>query len=288
MFALPLERTDPIALADWLEVHAATASDRNASAGDLERALARETEADDRERAEATCQATMTELEGRVASAGDRYPFEVAGNLLRCTRDPVSAVPYFLCLCLAFFDWEAKKLKKVKPEQLFERLCTVAAAAFISGDAVKFSTPRSDLPGGFAKAVASLCERLGECRWQEQPTLNKQDDHLDVVAWRHFPDRREGKLVMLGQCASGRNWRSKTQELQPEAFFQKWMAPVPVSRTIRAFFTPHRVPREQWRMHSADGGILFDRCRLAYCINPTLNFPDKPAMQRWLGIMLGR
>jgi hypothetical protein len=136
--------------------------------------------------------------------------------------------------------------------------------------------------------VTALCiEHIGEGQtFREQPVGSTKDSHLDVVAWRDSPDRLPGKLLLFGACASGSDWHEKVFELNPDSFCQKWMAEQPVS-FVKAFFIPHRIHLKDWKHHSWDGGIIFDRCRIAFWAMNGHNRIDYPEYQLWTKSVLG-
>jgi len=84
-----------------------------------------------------------------------------------------------------------------------------------------------------------------------------------VVVWRPFPDGRAGQVIGFGQCATGRGWGAKLQELQPRAFGDLWLREPLAVEPFRLFFVPFRVDPARWEEASFSGGVLFDRCRIA-------------------------
>jgi hypothetical protein len=99
---------------------------------------------------------------------------------------------------------------------------------------------------------------------KNRPTRrNQKDGKLDLAVWRSFPDGRQGKLLGFAQCATGRNWPSKLTEMQPRNFCVKWMHEYPAVDPVRLFFLPFRIERQRWYDDSVEGGLLFDRCRIA-------------------------
>ncbi|MGH9429871.1 MAG: hypothetical protein ACRD2L_26605, partial [Terriglobia bacterium] len=165
----------------------------------------------------------------------------------------------------------------------FEDLSCVAAQNFVGGEVVRFASPRSFLPGQFSKAVDAVCRLIKEGQgFRGQATLSRQDDTLDVVAWRHFKDELSGKLVLFGQCASGRNWEGKAGELSPRVFCESWMIEKPPSPVLKAFFIPHRVDPLRWDFINRRAGIVFDRCRIAYWASLTSErLLQEAAMINW-------
>lgn len=296
MLELPFP-TDAIKLADWLELHALAAEDSNASVGDLERVLGREaSDTSDHEAPYRLAREAVAEMARRTIAAGNSYPFELAGNLVTARADAQTACrPYVLMLCLSYFGWTAKKNSPYKPRRWFEEMGQIAADAFMAGESALLSPPRTLLPGPFRAAIDHLCTLIKEGGgWKPQPAgwnrrgagLAPQDDAVDVVAWRHFPDQLPGKLVLFGQCASGDNWSTKLTDLQPDAFCGQWMREVPPSKVIRAMFIPHRVPLERWEYSNRYGGILFDRCRIAHLIPTGAALPGGARLPQWCSSLI--
>jgi hypothetical protein len=209
-------------------------------------------------------------VEERARSCGENtraYPFELGESFLRLRQDGSHSVYVFLLLLSA-------KMAQAQPSKeaisLFEELAAAAAANYFGapqagvGSAV-FGFPRRMMARQFPKALDELCKKMGEgVGHADRPRTKAQKDaKLDVVAWRHFADGRVGKLIAFGQCATGANWRGKLTELQPKNFIRLWMREAPVVEPLRMFFTPERVEEGLWLESAVNGGILFDRCRIA-------------------------
>lgn len=268
MFKLPINCEDIIALADWLELFALGSGDGNSSAGDVFNALQI---AVGKDKARVLSLEVMAEIEERVKATNDAYPFELRYNRVLQSKDRLTDyTAYIFCLLLSYFGWEQVRGAPIDPRLLFESLSCVAAKQYFQGEVCLFGTSRRSAGVmAFRDAVDLLSRRLGEGQGiRPGCTLHKKDDHVDLVVWRHFQDRRESKLVIFGQCATGRNWPDKISELQPDAFWNHWMLEGQVSPLGRSFFIPHRIPeqgdRESWKYNARYAGIMFDRCRVAY------------------------
>ena len=85
---------------------------------------------------------------------------------------------------------------------------------------------------------------------------------MDIVAWLPI-DKRSGKLLLFGACATGQNWIEKLTELQPETFCRYYMRENVEPPPAKAFFTSSIVPNESWGIYSGRAGVLFDRCRVS-------------------------
>ncbi len=260
--ALPSDITDPIILADWLELLALTAADGNSSHGDLQRALNRL----GAENVDTVCTDTMRELNRRAEAAGDNYPFTFSGTLLNSRGDWRLFTPYVFCLLLSYCDDHKKRIKGLPHEVMFEQLSCLAAKRYIGGDVLRFGSPRDKLPSGFLNALIHVCGAVGEwnCAGVGR-TLQRKDGGLDLVAWKHFPDRQIGKLILFGHCASGKNWNEKINELQPSDFCTHWLGGER-SPIVKSFFIPHRLSPELFEYQAISAKLFFDRCRIAYWV----------------------
>lgn len=267
MLDLPYDDlTDPLRLADWLELHALLSPDRNSSRGDLEGALrtASHSEIDDYTKIELKVLEVFDELEQRAKATGEAYPFDLDfRGVIRLKSSSWEAFPvYVFCLCLSYYPLRETR---VGPK-LFEQTSCLAARGYLRGDAVAFGSPRTDLPSSFPDAVTEVCKLIGEgVEYREQPSLASQDDTLDLVAWKDFADRWPSKVIMFGQCGAGRNWSEKLGDLQPDVFWRQWMRDGYVSPDpLKSFFTPYRIKQRLWDHCARKAGVLFDRCRVAY------------------------
>ena len=65
----------------------------------------------------------------------------------------------------------------------------------------------------------------------------EKDAGIDVIAWNDFRDGRPGKLVMLGQVASGRDWTEKSVKNETDRFFD-WFSQPPTKHFIPSIFIP--------------------------------------------------
>ncbi len=284
--APPISVTDSSeSLADWVEVKTLWDPDGNGSQVELKKSLqmsgttdALDDEDESTSRVEAwedPCEAAVegafSEIEDRYhacGSGGGAYPFAVSREFVARDGHTHESVYAFLLL-LSRFGHSAGP-KGLHGEQLFEDLCACAAEAYLGGEhsGVKsyvFGFPRRLAPSGFRPALDDLCGALGEGGGsRERPqTASQKDAGLDIVAWRSFEDERAGKLIAFGQCATGSNWKDKLVDLQPTDWCTLWMQDRPAVYPIRLFFVPHRVSHRDWFFRCVQGGILFDRCRIA-------------------------
>jgi hypothetical protein len=252
----------PEDLADWLELTAIQAANKNGSAGDLERELKRLGKSGTEE----LIGNTFTEIDRREKSAGkDAYPFERKDTSIEMKAGNYPA--YIFCLALSYCKWKTRKGAPENPWLLFEELARYTAKNYLCGDAIIFGTSCRQKKSGEKRFVANindLAKKLGEGEgFKKQSTFSAKDSKLDLVAWKSFQDGRPSQIILFGQCAAGDNWTNKLTELIPEDFWDQWMAQAKVSSPLRSVFMPHRVyDHERWDKHARSARLLFDRCRV--------------------------
>lgn len=283
-YSVPLAGDSRESHADWLEICALRERTMPVSLRDFARDLgiggsvdaiddyheALDIDFDEDDLYESIAEDAFAELEERFRACSGTYPFTIKTNVLRSHRGTTRRVYTFLTL-LSKFGKDGGPTE-IKAAQLFEDLCAIALKSYLGSKQSKahvFGFPRRLLPANFRSALTELCKELGEGEGAaEQPSTDDQKDaKLDVVAWAEFADLRPGKLIVFGQCATGKNWRNKIDELgDTEAWCRHWMIKSPTVLPMRAFFVPHRVEEKYWTHTCTFGGILFDRCRIAQCI----------------------
>lgn len=245
------------------------------------------------------------ELADRKAALGQSYPFEVDGvhtRIIRSVEDGFShlgQVVYLFCLLASAI--RDKRLRPVKPVDeaetgignTFQICACLAAGGYTSGEVASFGFPRPD-GTSFLPALKKTFARFGFGKIHEEapegyPT-DLKDGGIDVMAWRDFPDGMPGKLFLLGQCASGGNWRGKsvTEYIgQLGAWFVGGQPPkhsLPAMFILFPFHHEISLPKKSsfkeavkksWYFEELRYGIIFDRLRVAHFAHACLSLPDQ-------------
>jgi hypothetical protein len=290
VLTVPPATADPVAHADWLELAAIGARDRNSSLADLAAELRRAgsgEELEDEGTAEETgdrggetiepiAESAFQEIEDRSTGCNEGYPFDLGDSHLQLHPYSQGSVYLFLLL-LSVFGLSASP-DGLNAAQLFEEVSALALANYLGGvengvQSLQFGFPRRVAPAGFKEAVENLCGRIGEGEGpRDRPTAAHQKDaSLDLLAWRPFPDGRRSTVMTWGQCATGDDWRDKLNEMDPHSWCGLWLREHPAVTPMRAFFVPRRVELDRWVHAAYKGGVLFDRCRIAAFANPLPN-----------------
>lgn len=214
--------------------------------------------------------AAFEELEMRNKACGSvgGYAFDVGTSAIEAKKGAEKSIYVFLLLLARYGHLAAKSV--ARGDSIFEEVSAASVRGYMGGAAagvksVAFGPTWRKKGEGFRTAVEDLCSRLGEGGGvsTEPAASNQKDAKLDVVAWTPFADGRRGKLVMFGQCATGKNWPDKVTELQPLSFCQLWMREALHIAPGKMFFVPFTIPDRGWAIVTSRAGIVFDRCRIA-------------------------
>ena len=208
-----------------------------------------------------TLDSVFEEIDRRQEYCGGGYPFSIggSGHVLYPKED--SQLQY---ICYKFMLLATRL--NMNEHRYYGEVDRVAANAvreyFGSGSKVLVFGARQG-QANFAERVSALCKELGEgggASDMDPSILRQRDGKLDVVVWKPFADRMEGKLIAFGQCKSGSSYLGN--DLYPQSFCDKWMQ-LPLSvAPIRLFLVAEALERTRWATQSIDNGLQFDRCRI--------------------------
>lgn len=243
---------------------------------------------------EQSVQAVVEEILYREQVLQGHYPFKVrpGGVLLAHLKSEEQLTTgewvYLFCLlCSAIreggLQTKNEALTKRIPA-LFQVCACLAAAGYLSGSVSSFGFPRAQ-GNAFLPALRLAYKSFGEGTVRSDDNVppgfpsELKDGGIDVIAWRDFPDKMPGKLYLLGQCASGRNWRGKTVKQYLDSFHGNWFTGHPPSDPIKTMFIPFTFHHELQDQQDVDFlsllknslhyetftfGVIQDRLRIAY------------------------
>lgn len=285
-------------LADWLELQALLSAHGEFPVENLVNTyeMALEEELADSAETDATAEDIMQRAASEVLNRSgvlDRgYPFSLTGDgsLIKLDSEwTEGSVVYLFCLWLS--QASTGGLISLRPNgittedrDLFQICATLAAGGFLEGHARSFGWPRPD-GTAFMEALQETYRDMGEGtpkvgRYLPAGTSSRtKDAGIDVIAWRDVPDRVCGRLYLVGQAASGRDWNKKSVKPLLEAFHNDFFSEWPASPAIPALFCPFCV-QEETPVNSAhtvaentaafltkitrEFGIVFYRYRMSY------------------------
>ena len=174
----------------------------------------------DSEAADRFTELLWQELHRRRVALGEGYPFLVGSADIALEHDSWRHVAAYLMLLLldlgrsyraVMVDIQADTLES----RLFEKIVEASARGLLAGPCSRFGWPREpDWPTGIDDRVARLAQELelslelldGKTR------PNDKDRGLDVAGRFSIAGSSEGTMVLLAQCAVGKNWKKKRGE----------------------------------------------------------------------------
>ncbi|MCZ6802404.1 MAG: hypothetical protein O7D86_00305 [Proteobacteria bacterium] len=190
----------------------------------------------------------VKEIEARISCLEVAYPFEISsdGKELVIKEELCDgAHAYIYCLFFSHVNRDDVLIPDPphanQDRDLLQICSTIAAAGYISGNAVSFGYPRPNRDG-FLTALKAAYERMGEGEvLVEIPaglSDKVKDAGVDVIAWQDTLDGAAGKMYMLGQVASGHNWQDKSVKEDIRLLHENWFTNAPVSTPLPSMFIP--------------------------------------------------
>ena len=294
----------PDTFADWLELRACLEPSRKIYLVDIERAweAQRQSEDTDYEGGEiefdSWLRPVISCIERRAKTLGEAYPFDLDDNadrlgyLADLSEDNVGHVVYLLCLVIsALPDSEVMQAPTLvldnKIRDQFQSCAAWAAAGFVGGSCHVLGWPRPE-KDPFVKALEhiyhfSMADGEAEVREGRVPGASgaEKDAGIDIVAWKPRLDRMCGKIYLLGQVASGQDWRDKPVAPDVKSLHANWFNFRPVSNAIPAIFIPYSVP-------AVSGSTLQEQIRFLVPKFGAIFYRDVLARYAQMGFQLGK
>jgi hypothetical protein len=210
------------------------------------------------------------ELRQRIRAVGATgYPLVLKRDLATRRHVGWEEVPAFTMLLMAdlgrsYESVQATIAHESGASRLFEKIVEASCGELLGGRSVRLGWP---IEPGWPKPMTKRIERLGERLGFVVETLagktkaTDKDRGLDVATRLSFGDSEPGTAVLLIQCATGQNWRSK----RGEPSFAEWSNIYQWdSALLRAIALPWRLDskfdyKQTFRFFDA---IVLDRLRL--------------------------
>lgn len=191
-----------------------------------------------------------SEISRRQRLYGDAPPFTVENSSVSCVIDWKDKPDYMTCLILSMFGNSIPK-ETSETGKLFERISNEAVKKYLNMQSVISGYP-SDV------CIKETIQRMGEEIAFGLPEKAKEAG-VDILAWRPFGDGRPSQVVLLVQCASGKNWAGKLDDICLKAWNQyvRWR-----TDPIKAITVSKIITEEDFGESSNRGGVIFDRARL--------------------------
>lgn len=204
-------------------------------------------------------------LKDRVHYTDSNYPFNFGSFSISVGEiKSISSYLYLFLLLSTRFDMNKDKIQNgIDGTKLFEHISANAAKNFFgrSAESIVFGTGVS---GGFENKVKDLIVKIGEGGMYRNPNSNpvtKNDDGIDVVVWKEFADKKQGKLIGFCQCKTGTSWKDDIHKLKPVKFCDSWFSESPIFSPIPIIFITDVL--KDFNYYTTSKGLLFfDRFRI--------------------------
>lgn len=216
------------------------------------------------------------EIRKRKDVLEDAYPFDISSDgitffIISEAEWNIGCKTYLFSLFLSHlskslivsipYREQPKKLIELS-RWLFQKCACLAAAGKMCGPSF-ILYPRKN---GFLEKLKEIYLVLGDGKPRSEALsgspISVNDDGVDIIAWEYLPDNRPGGPYLLGQVASGNDWRDKSLVQTIKRFHEEWFEVIPASFPIPAIFIPYYISRDEMRRHSRSLGVILDRLRL--------------------------
>lgn len=234
-------------------------------------------------------------LQHRALVLGDSYPIRLTEQRIERAASWQESLPYSFCLALSlarpFGTWAASFGRDFNTQAvLFERLSQRSLESLLPRWRVHRTGWSSTEPASLPDLVQMIAHSIGASvgnlnAWTPE---SSKDGQLDLACVLEFPDPRGGHMVYLGQCASGKNWRSKLHTPNLD-----WWAKL-IDFTVqpsRCFTIPYALSESEFRINALKvQGLFLDRLRLLVPGRENRSWIPRELcdpIERWLGERVG-
>lgn len=207
------------------------------------------------------------ELEQRSYLFDDLYPFEYTDYKIRIKDELLFKHELYLMLLVSSnlnqFDSFQGELTTE-----FEKISFFALKKFLPTNAsIKSFGRNSEYTGNAITKIKALADDMNiEVNDYEMSHIakgNTQERGLDLIGWLPFKDEVPNMVVILGQCACGKNWSKKNHDTSRFKNYFRFYK----SKPIQSLFIPYSlIDYKESKYYSSDdieeGCLMFERKRL--------------------------
>lgn len=256
MFDLP-DAGSSETVADWIELVLA--------AGEPQLSRAKVSAIVEHESGAEPSEAFLADIWQELGDRESRYSrqfFHCDGDMVHRSLEGEAPSEYIALLLFSLYGVSDEHRTDPK---IFERLAAAAIRNYVQGKVFVFGWPvLPNVQVDIALRVKEVASATRE-KFAEAPAGRYKDRGVDVIAWRPFEEHaagehRSNQLVILTQCAAGKNWRQKTGQLPLKSWTQyvHWAC-----EPLTGFAVPSVIPETLWHDISRESeGVLFDRIRI--------------------------
>lgn len=201
-----------------------------------------------------------------------QYPFELERDSIARRGGAWTETPsYMMSLLLSQLiqyrgDGELTRVGGHSFRRLFEKMVEAASSGLFRGTTVRVGSPHeADLPTHPVELVHALGDRfhLEVENLTGKVNADDKDMTVDVISRLRLGDEEPGTLIVLLQCASGRDWRKKRGEPTVGRWddLLRWDAAI-IGAVAVPFWLASRAERVRQFRHFGKNMLILDRPRL--------------------------
>lgn len=192
------------------------------------------------------------------------YPFDVETRSLRFKPSRYSIIYMYLLFATRLKMDRHKIQLEVDATVEFEKLCSEVVKVYFgtAADSFVFGTAEQ---ASFEEKINTLIKKTGIGIRFKNPNKNSptaKDDAVDIVVWKDFSDKKEGKLIAFGQCKTGTSWNDSISQLNPSHFYDNWLVEKPVLSPIPLIFLTDTLNENKNFVSIQRGKLFFNRFRI--------------------------
>lgn len=205
----------------------------------------------------------LSEMRGRSATLGEKYPFDVGKQYVAYKGVVNSYLMLLVMSCAPWLETNTHERKMGDVAKPFEHVVEEAVSTFF-GDrtqTVNFGWPsETGRPQEFPRAIGWLAEKIGIRTGVGYRQPRRRDGGVDIVTWRSFGDGKPGVPILLVQVTVQTDFIAKSRDID-RRMWASWLAMD--MEPLVALAVPHIIPDiEEWN-EVAVNSLLLDRLRLA-------------------------
>jgi len=252
------------------------------------------------------------EIERRIEALGPAYPFSTnQGQLATSAALTEGQTAYVISLILSHCAKGGLLPKKFRPSdkqlrearELFQICSTIAAAGHTGGPSFSVGWSPKKGASNFHAKLRYAWPHFGDgevvAKVQAGVPKMAKDEGIDVLAFWLEKDRGPSQGYLVGQVASGANWKDKSARGPAEILVKYWLHPQPATQGRTATFVPFDVSENEMRRQTVTHGYLLSRLRLPAKVVTALQLSDeglKPIeriehlslVKEWIAVVLSQ
>jgi len=204
-------------------------------------------------------------IEEREVVFGDDYPFVYDKEKIKLKENLNDIQKLYLYLLISSNLNNFSSLQDILTSE-FETISKEALQQYLPSFIVEEFGKNSEYTGNTTKKIKELASKLN-VDFVEKSLKNiaknaSQEKGLDVVAWSPFEDTIASMIVILGQCACGKDWSKKKSET---SYYEHSYLLFRKLKPLHAMFIPYGLVHfddEFYQSDKTDSQLVFERKRI--------------------------